>query len=559
VKQKRPREAQNVSDSRITPTPSAYTYPLLIKHLLHTPLAIAPQQEIVYRTNVRFTYRQFRERIGRLASALAAAGVAPGATVAMMDWDSHRYLECYFAVPMMGAVLMTVNIRLSPDQVAYTLNHSKATTVIVHADFLPLLAGIMPKLQGLERVVVIAEGAEVAAPAKAIGEYEALLAAASPDYEFADFDENTRATTFYTTGTTGDPKGVCFSHRQIVLHTIVMMAALANPASGQRFHRGDVYMPMTPMFHVHGWGVPYVATLMGVKQVYVGRYTPDMFCELRQREHATFSHGVPAVLGMLLTEAAKRNVDLNGWKMIIGGSSLTAGLARTARERGIDLFTGYGMSETCPLLTLAQLPPDIAELPTDEDIALRCKTGIPVPLVDLRIVDPEMKDVAHDGKEAGEVVARAPWLTQCYLDNPQASETLWSGGYLHTQDIGTIGANGWLTVTDRIKDVIKSGGEWVSSLELESLISQVAGVSEVAVIAVKDARWGERPLAVVVAKPGGPEVTAEAVRQHLLRQVEACRLSKFAVPDKILLAEALEKTSVGKLDKKRMREKYAVA
>jgi fatty-acyl-CoA synthase len=532
---------------------------LLIKHLLHTPLAIAPQQEIVYRTDVRFTYRQFRERLGRLASALAGAGVGPGATVAMMDWDSHRYLECYFAVPMMGAVLMTVNIRLSPEQVAYTINHSKASTVIVHADFLPLLTSIMPKLPRVERVVVIAEGSAVAAPPKAIGEYEALLAAASPDYAFGDFDENCRATTFYTTGTTGDPKGVCFSHRQIVLHTIVMMAALANPPSGQRLHRGDVYMPMTPMFHVHGWGVPYVATLMGLKQVYVGRYTPDMFCELRLRERATFSHGVPAVLNMLLAEATKRNVDLRGWKMIVGGSSLTVGLARAARERGIDLFTGYGMSETCPLLTLAQLPPDLAELPPEEDIALRCKTGIPVPLVELRIVDPEMKDVAHDGKEAGEVVVRAPWLTQCYLDNPQASENLWSGGYLHTQDVGTMGPNGWLTVTDRIKDVIKSGGEWVSSLELESLISQVAGVSEVAVIAVKDARWGERPLAVVVPKPGGPEVTAEAVRQHLLRQVEASRLSKFAVPDKILIAEALDKTSVGKLDKKRMREKYAVA
>jgi fatty-acyl-CoA synthase len=539
-------------------TPAAYTYPLLIKHLLHTPLAIAPQQEIVYRDRARFTYRQFRDRLGRLASALTAAGARPGSTVAVMDWDSHRYLECYFAVPMMGAVLMTVNVRLSPEQIAYTLNHSKSSTVIVHADFLPLLAAVAPKLTSLERVVIITEGAEVAEPQRCVGEYEALLAAASPDFDFRDFDENTRATTFYTTGTTGDPKGVCFSHRQIVLHTLVMMAALANPSSGQRFHRGDVYMPMTPMFHVHAWGVPYVATLMGVKQVYVGRYTPDMFCDLRVKERATFSHGVPTVLAMLLAESAKKNIDLRGWKMIVGGSSLTVGLARAARERGIDVFTGYGMSETCPLLTLAQFPPGLEDLPAEEDVLIRCKTGIPVPLVDLRIVGPDMKDVAHDGKEAGEVVARAPWLTQAYLDNPQASEALWAGGYLHTQDVGTIGADGWLTVTDRIKDVIKTGGEWVSSLELESLISQVAGVAEVAVIAVKDPRWGERPLAVIVAKQGAA-VTPDAVRQHLLKQVECSRLSKFAVPEKIVLAEALEKTSVGKLDKKRMREKYAAA
>ncbi len=548
-----------MTESPIPVTPSAYAYPLLIKHLLHTPLAVAPQQEIVYRDRARFTYRQFRERLGRLAGALSAAGAGPGSTVAVMDWDSHRYLECYFAVPMMGAVLMTVNVRLSPEQVAYTLNHSKSSTVIVHADFLPLLAAIASKLTTVERIVLISEGAEVAPPPRCIGEYEALLAGASPDYDFPDFDENTRATTFYTTGTTGDPKGVCFSHRQLVLHTLVMMAALAGPPTGQRLHRGDVYMPMTPMFHVHAWGVPYVATLMGIKQVYVGRYAPDLICDLRTKEGATFSHGVPTVLAMVLAEAAKRDVDLRGWKMIVGGSSLTVGLARAARERGIDVFTGYGMSETCPLLTLAQLPPDLEDLPAEEDVLMRCKTGWPVPLVDLRIVDPAMKDVPHDGKAAGEVVARAPWLTQAYLDNKPASEALWSNGYLHTQDVGVIGPDGCLTVTDRIKDVIKTGGEWVSSLELESLISQVEGVAEVAVIAVKDARWGERPLAVVVAKPGGPDVTAEAVRQHLLRQVDACRLSKFAVPDKIVLADTLEKTSVGKLDKKRMREKYAAA
>jgi fatty-acyl-CoA synthase len=208
---------------------------------------------------------------------------------------------------------------------------------------------------------------------------------------------------------------------------------------------------------------------------------------------------------------------------------------------------------------LAQLPPGLEDLPPEEDVAMRCRTGLPVPLVDLRIVDGYMKDVPHDGKAAGEVVARAPWLTQAYLDNPQASETLWTDGYLHTQDVGVIGPDGCLTVTDRIKDVIKTGGEWVSSLELESLISQMAGVAEVAVIGVKDARWGERPLAVIVAKPGGPEVTADAVRQHLMREVECSRLSKFAVPERIVLAEALDKTSVGKLDKKRMREKYAAA
>ena len=537
-----------------------YAYPLLIKHLLHTPLAHAPDQEIVYRGETRLTYRAMRERIGRLANGLERHGAIMGSTVAVMDWDSHRYLECYFAIPMMGAVLQTVNVRLSPAEIAYTINHAGAQILLVHADFLPVIESIRDQLESVRTFILIEdEGSAAAAHAIPFAdEYESMLAASEAAYDFPDFDENTRATTFYTTGTTGLPKGVFFSHRQLVLHTITGMAALASPVSGQRFHRGDVYMPITPMFHVHAWGMPYIATVLGVKQVYPGRYVPERLVALVRDEGVTFSHCVGTIMHMLLNCGEAKSVDLSGWKVVIGGGALPQGLARAALDRGIDIFAGYGMSESCPLMSLAQLKPGSETLGLDEQVPLRCKTGLPLPLVDLRIVNEEGADVAHDGRASGEVVVRAPWLTQGYLKDADASEKLWEGGYLHTQDIANIDTNGYLQITDRIKDVIKSGGEWVSSLEIENLISLHPGVSEVAVIGVKDEKWGERPVALIVRKPQfTPAVSEDDIRNHVLGFSESGRISKYAVPQVVRIVDQLEKTSVGKLNKKRLREQFA--
>ncbi|WP_321812425.1 fatty acid--CoA ligase [Burkholderia aenigmatica] len=543
--------------SLIDQSSSAYAYPLLIKQLLHTPLAVSPEQEIVYRGQVRHNYWTLRHRIGQVANYLQALGVRPGDTVAVMDWDSHRYLECYFAIPMMGATLMTVNVRLSPDQIAYTLNHSGASVLLINAEFLSALDKIRGELRHIDRFVLIDDSGTVEVPAYFVNEYEALLEEASPEFDFADFDENTRATTFYTTGTTGAPKGVYFSHRQIVLHTLATMAALASSPRQGRIDRDDVYMPITPMFHVHAWGMPYIATVLGIKQVYPGRYLPETLLELIRREKVSFSHCVPTVMQMLLTHPAGKDIDLSGWKVIIGGSALPTGLAQLALARGIDIFAGYGMSETCPVLTLAQVKTSMLD-DESQSVDIRTKAGVPIPLVDLRIVDTEMHDVAHDGKTPGEVVVRAPWLTQGYLDDPKASETLWEGGYLHTNDIGVVDSDGYLQITDRIKDVIKTGGEWVSSLEVESLISRHPAVSEVAVVGIKDEKWGERPLALVVLKPDGV-ADKSAIQEHLAEFVERGMISKYAIPQSILFVESLEKTSVGKINKKALRSLYANA
>jgi len=543
-----------MNDLAIVRTPSACDAPLSIGQILAHGLATAAQQQIVYGDRMRHTYATFSERVHRLASALSTLGVRPGATVAMMDWDSHRYLECFFAVPMMGAVLHTVNIRISPEQVLYTINHAKDDVILVNAEFAPLLESIHAKIRpGVKLVLIndVAETPRTSLPFAA--EYESMLDRASPTFDFPQLAEDTRATTFYTTGTTGLPKGVYYSHRQLVLHTMAVATALAN-APHATFTARDVYMPITPMFHVHAWGLPYVATLLGVKQVYPGRYVPDVLLGLIRREGVTFSHCVPTILQMMLASPAVQDVDLSGWKVIIGGSALPIALARATVERGVDVIAGYGMSETCPILTLAHLRPHMSEWDVERCVPFLCRAGRPLPFVQLRIVDAQMNDVAHDGVSQGEVVVRSPWLTQGYLGEPERSEELWRDGWLHTGDVGVIDADGYLKVVDRIKDVVKTGGEWVSSLDIEDIILRLPGVAEAAVVGVPDDRWGERPVAFVVGKKEATP-SEDAVRRHVADFAGRGTISKYAVPDKVYFVDAIPKTSVGKLDKKVIRAK----
>ena len=537
-------------------TVSAYDLPLLIGRILDQGVRNAPAQEIVYGDRLRYTYSTLAARVARLASALAALGVKPGSTVAMMDWDSHRYLECFFAVPMMGAVLHTVNVRISPEQILYTINHARDDVILVNSEFLPLLDGIRKEIRPGVRFVLINDGSTLSqSGVEFAAEYESMLASAAPAYDFPALDEQSRATTFYTTGTTGLPKGVYYSHRQLVLHTLAVSHALGE-APHASFAVGDVYMPITPMFHVHAWGLPYVATMLGVKQVYPGRYVPDTLLGLIRREGVTFSHCVPTILQMMLGKPELRDIDLSKWKVIIGGSALPLPLARAAVGRGIDIIAGYGMSETCPILTLAHLRPHMRRWDFEKRLLYLTRAGRPIPFVELRIVDAHMNDVARDGTSQGEVVVRSPWLTQGYLHEPERSEELWRGGWLHTGDVGVIDSEGYLKIVDRIKDVVKTGGEWVSSLDLEDIILRMPGVAEAAVIGVPDDKWGERPIALVVQQPEAAAApTEDAIRKHVTEFAERGAISRYAVPDRVYFVDTIPKTSVGKLDKKVIRAK----
>lgn len=536
----------------------SYTYPLIIKKLLNTPLIYSPQREIVYSDKLRYNYRTLNERIHRLAGGLEKLDVKPGDTVAVFDYDSHRYLECFFAIPMMGAVLQTINWRLSSDQVLYTINHAESKMIIIHADFLPILEDIRDKLETTKTIVLISE-AESGPDTRLefAAEYEELLQSVSGEYTFPDLDENTKATTFYTTGTTGNPKGVYFSHRQLVLHTLAVAVAAGAYHTIGRFRSNDVYMPLTPMFHVHAWGYPYVATMLGVKQIYPGPYEPQKLLKLIEDEKVTYSHCVPTILQMILNCPAVKEVDLSNWKVVIGGARLPRGLARAAKELGVEIHAGYGMSETGPVMSMATPHEDMLDWEEAELLDVIIKTGKPIPLAEIEVFDPQGRALPHDGEASGEVVMRSPWLTQSYFKAPQKTIELWRSGWLHSGDVGYIDAEGYLQITDRIKDVIKSGGEWISSLDLENLMSQHEAVLESAAIGVPDEKWGERPLMVVTLKPEYKDkVNAEDFIRFMKKFADEGKLPRYGVPDRYEFVEQIPKTSVGKLDKKELRKNY---
>lgn len=537
---------------------SAYAYPLLIKHLLSSSLRYGPGLEIIYGDAHRYSYKEFAGRVAKLAHALGDTGVRAGDTVAVLDWDSHRYLECYFGIPMIGAVLHTINFRLSPEQIAYTINHAEDDVIILHRDFIPLFKQIRPHLEKDQKIVLISDGQDINDwDGERVCEYEKLMAGKDDGYIFPDFDENAVATLFYTTGTTGRPKGVSFSHRQIVLHTYGFMSGLCALRGYAPIDSGDVYMPITPMFHVHAWGMPYLFTMLGAKQVYLGRYEPARILSTIEREGVTFSHCVPTIMQMILADPAAKSTDLSNWKVLIGGSALSKGLCRDAASMGINIFAAYGMSETCPLVTIATPKPHMHDWSEEQLLDIRTRTGLPVPLVDVEIVNSDGVPLPHDGRSKGEIVVRSPWLAQAYFKEPEKSDELWRDGWLHTGDVASIDEEGYLQITDRIKDVIKSGGEWISSLELEDLISRHEGVGEVAVIGIPNDKWGERPLALVVVKPEMKCSVSEAdIIGFIETFVDEGVLPKFAIPDRILLVETIAKTSVGKLDKKLLRKQH---
>jgi fatty-acyl-CoA synthase len=337
--------------------------------------------------------------------------------------------------------------------------------------------------------------------------------------------------------------------------------AVSGHDSPLRFSTSDVYMPITPMFHVHAWGFPFIATMMGVKQVYPGKYDPEMLIKLIVGEKVTYSHCVPTILQMLVTSPVAKTIDLSGWKVIIGGARLAKGLAVAAIDLGIQVMTGYGMSETCPVISVSNLKPHMKNFDNEQKSDIAIKTGIPITLVDVRIADPSGAFLPNDGRTTGEIVVRAPWFTKGYYKDPEKTEELWRGGWLHTGDVGYMDVDGYIQITDRLKDVIKTGGEWVSSLDLENAISLHSAVQEAAAIGIPDAKWGERPMLLVVLTPPfrNDGITPEILKAHMKLCAEQGKIPKYAIPDQYIITHEIPKTSVGKIDKKQLRAIYVAA
>lgn len=535
-------------------------YQLTLDKLLLQTLHRRSTSEIVY-GKTRYTWVDFGPRIHRLASGLETMGVKKGSKVAVVDFDTNRYLEAYYAIPMMGAMLHTVNIRLPPEHIAYTMAHAEDDFVLLRDDFVPLAAKVAGAVKSIKGVVTMSDtGSAPTLPMMNVKFYDDLLAGGDPNYRFPELDENTPATIFYTSGTTGMPKGVWFTHRQLVLHALAVQIGLSGATPGYGFDIRDVVMPLVPFFHVHSWGIPYGVGMNGQKVVLAGRYDPANILELIAREKVTYSNMVPTVLNMILSHPSVDSyaAALSKWKVSMGGAALPRQLAVRARELGIRIICGYGLSETAPVLTLAN-PTEKHLSMTDEQLLDRVllKTGIPIPLVELRVVDANMKDVPRDDKTAGEIVVRAPWLTKEYFKDEAKTQELWAGGWLHTGDMAVMDEDGYVLIVDRIKDAVKSGGEWIPTIILEDLLVRHPAVSEAAVIGTKEQKWGERPIAIVSLRQG-QKTTEEELRRHVQTFANEGRIAKFWVPDRFVISpEPLPKTSTGKIDKKPLRERYS--
>ncbi|MGB9815342.1 MAG: long-chain fatty acid--CoA ligase [Thermoplasmata archaeon] len=508
-------------------------------------------QEIVYQDLRRFTYRQFYDRVRRFSSALLNIGVKPGDRVAVLDWDTHHYMESYFSVPMIGAVLHTVNIRYPPELIFYTMQHAGDKFVIVRDEFLPMIESASQLFDFVKGWIIYSDkNEEIKTRLENHYNYEEILESSEP-LDPPNIDENTEATIFYTSGTTGLPKGVTFTHRKLVLHAQALAVGLSY--SPLNLNERDVFLGLVPMFHVHSWGVPYLVIMTGHKYVLPGRYDVKKILEMIKNEHVTFSHMVPSILYMILTHPEIENYAkyLNGWKVVIGGAALPKGLAKMAESFGIITVGAYGMSETCPLLTAATFTEEINSLPIEERFDYMISTGRPAIMVNLRVVDSGGKDVPWDGKTIGEIIVRAPWLTDEYYMDPEKTAELWKDGWLHTGDLAVVDSRGFIHIVDREKDAVKSGGEFIPSLLLENIISEVPEVGEVAIIGKPDPKWGERPVAFITLKG---KVDKEKIYSHLNRYVETGRIQKWWIPDDIIFIESMPKTSTNKIDKKELRK-----
>jgi fatty-acyl-CoA synthase len=523
------------------------SYPLTTNHVLERAGTLFGDRVVAWRrpdkTVVRHTYADMRRRARALAAALVAAGIGRGDRVATLMWNNGPHLEAYFGIPAAGAVLHTLNLRLAPEDIAYIVNDAEDRIVILDDVLLPLWEKIRPHVN-VERVLVAGAGS---LPNWAES-YEAFIAGRGADYVYPDLDEHAACGMCYTSGTTGRPKGVVYGHRSTVLHSLTIAIPDCLGLSVN-----DAVLAVTPMFHANSWGVPYAAAMMGANQVFPGPHLgAEDLLDLMAEERITLALGVPTIWMMIqqaLDAAPARWPLVKGMRMMVGGSAVPPAMIRAFDRHGLTIKHGWGMTETSPVGSLAWLKPQHADAGYDAQVSVRAKQGIPLPLVEMRIVG-DAGEQSHDGKSAGELQVRGPWITGSYFKVGAQPDKFTADGWLRTEDVATLDAEGYMRIADRTKDLIKSGGEWISSVDLENAVMGHPAVAEAAVIAVAHPKWDERPLAVVVAKPG-QHVSAEALREHLLAQ-----FPKWMVPDDYAFVDALPKTSTGKFLKTKLREDF---
>ncbi|HMF03237.1 MAG TPA: long-chain fatty acid--CoA ligase [Acidimicrobiia bacterium] len=498
----------------------------------------------------RATFADIAARAERLAAALRRLGIQDGDRVGTFQWNTQEHLEAYLAVPTMGAVLHTLNIRLFPEQLTYVVNHAEDRVVLVDDSLVPLLAKVAPDLKTVERYVVVGDGdasplTEAASGAEVV-RYAELMAAESPGFDWPDVDEHAAAAMCYTSGTTGNPKGVVYSHRSTVLHSMGVNAASAVGLTDR-----DRVLPVVPMFHANAWGLPYAAWLAGAGFVLPARFLQaEPLARLIEAERPTVAGAVPTIWSDLLRYSAQHPVDLSSFRVVLcGGSAVPRTLMeRFEQDHGVHIVQGWGMTETSPLAAMARAPRGV-EAGTTEEMDWREKAGRVLGGVELRIVEDAGRPLPWNGESVGEIEVRGPWITGSYYRDPASDK--FDDGWLRTGDVGCVSANGFIQITDRAKDVIKSGGEWISSVELENQLMGHPDVVEAAVIGVPDPKWEERPLACVVCTDGST-VTAGDLRAFL-----ADKVAGWQVPDRWAFIDEVPKTSVGKFDKKVLRARHS--
>jgi len=540
-----------------------FRYELTIDKLLTTgALVRASEKEIVYRDIRRYTYRDFYERVRRIASGFTSIGLERGSKIGVLDWNTSHYLELMYAVPIHGSILHTINLRLAPEEILYTIRYVKDDALIFRDEFLPLVEQLADKIPFVKYWIVVNDTGELpSSKLKPLYHIEDVVKAGDPGFKPTGLKEDMDATVYFTSGTTGLPKAVHFAHRQIVMQTIINTLVLTAYPSPVRISSLDVIMHIPPFFHGLGWMMPYVAGLLGLKQVLPGRYDPTIMLELIKKESVTFAAGVPVFLKMLLWHP---NIDrykdaLRGFKFLLDGEHPTRDLFELARKYEMNVIEAYGMSEGVGY-TFAIPREDMLNLPWEQLVEYINTAGLPAPFVEVRIVDAEGRDVPCDFKTMGEVLVRSAGLTEGYwLDEAKTRESWTQDGWFRTGDIGVCNEKGYILIVDRAKDVIKSGGEWISSVRLEDYISRHPAVAEVAVVAVRSKRWSERPLALIRLKDEYKgKVSEDDIRDYLIREyVDKGIIPKWWVPDRIVLTDQpLPRTSVGKINKRVIRDQF---